>query len=54
MLLARYIVEDKIDSSEKYNAAIAYLTENRHTAELNVAQFDKAAGVGVVTTEEDI
>ena len=53
-LLAEYIRDNKIDSVEKLNSAIAYVTENRMVDKLDMAEFDRASGVGVNVTEEDV
>ncbi len=51
LTLCEYIKSSKIDTPEKLTRAIAYLEKNTHVSNINMEEFDKAAGVGVVMTE---
>ncbi|XP_017491019.1 PREDICTED: probable glutamine--tRNA ligase [Rhagoletis zephyria] len=55
-LLARYIVERKLDSTLRVDAAIEYILKNvqKKGASLNKQEFEEACGVGVVVTPEEI
>lgn len=48
------MVDGRINTAPQLELAFAYLEKNTHKPEVDIAEFEKAAGVGVVTTEEDI
>jgi len=52
VLLGQYVRDNKIDSKEKLDSAIAYLKTiaNLHSVDSKI--FDEKAGVGVVTTDD--
>uniref|UniRef100_A0A336LZF8 Probable glutamine--tRNA ligase n=1 Tax=Culicoides sonorensis TaxID=179676 RepID=A0A336LZF8_CULSO len=53
--VAKNIVEKKIDTQQRLDAALEYLLS--HTAKqggINVVEFEKACGVGIVVTPEEI
>lgn len=53
--VAKNIVEKKIDTQQRLDAALEYLLS--HTAKqggVNVSEFEKACGVGIVVTPEEI
>ena len=56
-LLVSYICTGKIDSEQRLNAAIEFLTKmppNKVVADVDVAQFEASCGVGVVVTPAQI
>lgn len=54
-LLVNYIVLQKLDTTTRVDAALAYLLKNGLQGnEINIADFDKHCGVGVVVTPEEI
>lgn len=54
-LMVRYIVEHKLDSTLRVDAALEYLLKNAAQKQaVNTAEFEKECGVGVVVTPEEI
>lgn len=55
-LLVRYIVERKLDSTMRVDAALDYLLKvgKRKGAAVNLGEFEKECGVGVIVTPEEI
>ncbi|CAG7815652.1 unnamed protein product, partial [Allacma fusca] len=53
-IVIQYIVEGKIDTEVRITAALKYLLENIKEEKLNEAAFEKACGVGINVTAEDI
>lgn len=54
-LLVKYIVSDKLDTTIRVDAALAYLLKNGlQGAKINTDDFEKHCGVGVVVTPEEI
>lgn len=51
-LLVKYVVENKIDSELKLNAAFSYLMA--HPGEINIEEFEAASGIGCVITPEEV
>ncbi|KFM68600.1 putative glutamine--tRNA ligase, partial [Stegodyphus mimosarum] len=52
-LLVQYVVENKVDSEIKLNAAITYLM-NHADENVNIKEFEKNCGVGVTVSPEEI
>lgn len=53
-MLVRYIADGKITSNDQVLAAAKYFKSHAAEDALNQAEFDKACGVGVVVTPDDI
>jgi len=54
-LLVKYIVAKKLDSTLRIDAALEYLLTQGHKSEaVNLAEFEKECGVGVIVTPEEI
>ncbi|XP_067614419.1 probable glutamine--tRNA ligase [Eurosta solidaginis] len=55
-LLTRYIVERKLDTTLRVDAALEYLMKNiqKKGVAINIQEFEEACGVGVVVTPEEI
>ena len=53
-LLAKYVGEGKITTSQQMDLALAYLKSVAYEEKVNFEEFDKKIGVGVVVTEEQI
>lgn len=54
-LLVKYIASGKLDTTIRVDAALAYLLKNGLVgATVNIADFEKHCGVGVVVTPEEI
>lgn len=51
--ITNYIVEKKLDSVQRVDAALAYLLANVSSV-LDTAKFEEACGVGVVVSPERI
>ena len=52
--LVNYIVEKKLDTSIRVDAALEYLLTHGTHKDFNVGEFEKACGVGIVVTPEEI
>jgi glutaminyl-tRNA synthetase len=50
----KYIGEEKIMNNHRYGMAIEYLLLKHEVEELDMEEFNKTIGVGVVVSEEDI
>lgn len=54
-LLVKYIVSQKLDTTIRVDAALAYLLKNGVQGhEINTVEFEKHCGVGIVVTPEEI
>ncbi|CAD8207787.1 unnamed protein product [Paramecium pentaurelia] len=53
-LLAQYIVEGKISNKLQLEGGLEYLRTHTHLEQIPQQDFDKAAGVGIVVTPEQI
>ncbi|XP_012276668.1 probable glutamine--tRNA ligase [Orussus abietinus] len=51
--IAQYIVEKKLDTTQRVDAALNYLLSNIESV-VNIAEFETACGVGVVVSPEEI
>lgn len=51
--IASYIVEKKLDSVQRVNAALTYLLVNVSNA-LDIAKFEESCGIGIVVLPEQI
>lgn len=51
--LARYIVEKKLDSTPRVDAALAFVLNNVD-ANIDVKKFQEECGIGIVVTPEQI
>lgn len=54
LVLAELIANKKITKSSRFDLALDYLKANANAPELNVAELEKACGVGVVITDKQI
>lgn len=52
--VCKYISSGKIDSTLRVDAALEYLLSTVNEANVNVEAFEKACGVGVVVTPEQV
>lgn len=53
MFITNYILEKKLDSVQRVDAALTYLLANVNNV-LDVAKFEESCGVGVVISPEKI
>ncbi|XP_031621743.1 probable glutamine--tRNA ligase [Contarinia nasturtii] len=54
-LLVKYIASQKLDTTLRVDAALAYLLKNGlQGTDINTAEFEKHCGVGIVVTPEEI
>lgn len=54
-LLVKYILDNKMDTTLRIDAALDYLMKNGvQSKEINVAEFEKHCGIGIVVTPEEI
>ncbi|KAL4708789.1 hypothetical protein ACJJTC_011753 [Scirpophaga incertulas] len=53
-LVCNYIANGKIDSTLRVDAALQYLLDNVSETNVNIAAFEKACGVGIVVTPEQV
>jgi len=52
--LAKYVAEEKLDNELRVNAALEFLISNASNKDIVTADLDKACGVGIVVTPEEI
>ena len=52
--LVNYVIEGKLDSELRVNAALEFLISNATIKDIDTAQLDQTCGVGVVVTPEQI
>ena len=52
--LAKYVGEGKITTAQQLDMAIAYLKLVANVEKINVEEFEKKSGIGVVVTDEQI
>jgi len=52
--LAKYVTEGKLDNELRVNAALEFLISNASNKDIVTADLDKACGVGIVVTPEEI
>ncbi|XP_013185944.2 probable glutamine--tRNA ligase [Amyelois transitella] len=52
--VCKYIANGKLDSTLRVDAALEYLLSNVNELNLNASSFEKACGVGVVVTPEQV
>jgi glutaminyl-tRNA synthetase len=52
--VCKFIANGKLDSTLRVDAALEYLLSNVNEANVNVEAFEKACGVGVVVTPEQV
>lgn len=50
----KYISSDKLDSTIRIDAALEYLLANVSDTNVNVPEFEKSCGIGVIVTPEQI
>ncbi|XP_053691600.1 probable glutamine--tRNA ligase [Sabethes cyaneus] len=53
-LLIRYIVEHKLDTGVRIDAALEFILTNGPNKSIDIEQFDKACGVGIIVSPEEI
>lgn len=54
LFVCDYIAKGKLDSTLRVDAALEYLLSNVNDLKINVGAFEKACGVGVVVTPEEV
>lgn len=52
--ICQYIASGKLDSTLRVDAALDYLLGNINEANVNIEEFEKACGVGVIVTPEQV
>lgn len=52
--LCKYITSNKLDSTLRVDAALEYLLNHVSEANINLKDFEKACGVGIVVTPEQV
>lgn len=52
--VCKYIASGRLDSPLRVDAALDYLLSTVNEANINIAEFEKACGVGVVVTPEQV
>lgn len=53
--ITNYIIEKKLDTVQRVDAALVYLLADvSNTGNVNIVEFEKACGVGVVISPEQI
>merc|ERR1712223_7770 len=52
--LAKYVADGKLDNELRVNAALEFLISNASNKDIVTADLDKACGVGIVVTPEEI
>ena len=52
--LARYVGQEKITTAQQLDLAITYLKSVANVEKINVEEFEKKSGIGIVITEEQI
>lgn len=53
-LVTKYIASEKLDSTIRIDAALEYLLANVSDANVNLSEFEKSCGIGVIVTPEQI
>eukprot|EP01015_Nassula_variabilis_P008051 TRINITY_DN1630_c0_g2_i6.p4 TRINITY_DN1630_c0_g2~~TRINITY_DN1630_c0_g2_i6.p4 ORF type:complete len:122 (+),score=31.18 TRINITY_DN1630_c0_g2_i6:123-488(+) len=53
-MLAQYVADKKVSTSNQLDMAIAYLKKNCSLAQIDQQDFEKQIGVGVNYTDDDI